>query len=84
MKIVVYRHKLQSGDWLGFRRLCETPCLYPVCPFADRTGWYWVAGIRGLQSGDWLSDFAVFAKLRACTRFALSRIVPGGIRAERH
>ena len=25
-----YRHCLQNGDWLEFRRFCETSCLYPI------------------------------------------------------
>lgn len=25
-------YELQNGDWLEFRRLCETSCLYPFCP----------------------------------------------------
>jgi hemerythrin-like metal-binding protein len=32
-----YPDSAQNGDWLEFRRLCETSCLYPFCPTTNLT-----------------------------------------------
>jgi uncharacterized DUF497 family protein len=35
-----YRHYAQNGDWLEFRRFCETSCLYPILPTGNLTRHY--------------------------------------------
>src|ERR1019366_8599322 len=35
--VVLDPDRAQIGDWLEFRRLCETSCLYPLCPTTNLT-----------------------------------------------
>ncbi len=60
--VVGYRNELQTGDWLGFRRCCETSCLSQRLPLDNRTshdlrrttlenGWGIDLGLAGRTGG---------------------------------
>ncbi len=76
----------KKGDWLEFRRFCESSCLYPFLPRPNHMLRDQRRTTRGLRRKSCPitaqcakrgtgSNFAAFAKVRACTPFCPVRII---------